>query len=78
MVVIMSTKAPTDDAWATLLTQVAELQAKIATLENQMKVAQDEIVSLDQEFTEQTTDPLLLAVIRYIAARADVAESKVC
>ena len=43
-----------------------------------MKVAQEEIVSLDQEFTEQTTDPLLFAVIRYIADRDDVAESKVC
>ena len=74
----MSAKAPTDDAWATLLTQVAELQAKIATLESRMKVAQEEIVSLDQEFTEQTTDPLLFAVIRYIADRDDVAESKVC
>jgi hypothetical protein len=74
----MSANAPTDDAWATLLTQVAELQAKIATLESQMKVAQEEIVSLDQEFTEQTTDPLLFAVIRYIADRDDVAESKVC
>ena len=74
----MSDIAPTDDAWATLLTQVAELQAKIATLESQMKVAQEEIVSLDQEFTEQTTDPLLFAVIRYIADRDDVAESKVC
>ena len=74
----MSAKAPTDDAWATLLTQVTELQVKIATLESQMKVAQEEIVSLDQEFTEQTTDPLLFAVIRYIADRDDVAESKVC
>ena len=74
----MSTKAPTDDSWATLLTQVTELQVKIATLESQMKVAQEEIVSLDQEFTEQTTDPLLFAVIRYIADRDDVAESKVC
>ena len=43
-----------------------------------MKVAQEEIVSLDQEFTEQATDPLLFAVIRYIADRDDVAESKVC
>ena len=74
----MSANAPTDDAWATLLTQVAELQAKISTLESQMKVAQEEIVSLDQEFTEQPTDPLLFAVIRYIADRDDVAESKVC
>ena len=75
---LMSAKAPSDDAWASMLTLVAELQAKVATLESQMKVAQDRTEVLEQEFEEPKTDPDIAAVVRYIANRDDIAESKVC
>ena len=74
----MSAIAPSDEAWAILLTQVAELQAKVATLESQMKVAQNDIEALELEFSEPNTDPDIAAIVRYIANRDDVAESKVC
>ena len=74
----MSAKAPSDDAWAQLSGMVAELQAKVATLESQIKVAQENIEMLEQEFEEPKPDPDIAAVVRYIANRDDVAESKVC
>ena len=74
----MSANAPSDDAWASMLTLVAELQAKVATLESEVKVAQDKIETLEQEFDEPKTDPDIAAVVRYLANRDDVPESKVC
>ena len=45
----MSAKAPTDDAWATLLTQVAELQVKIATLESKATTTENRLTTLEEE-----------------------------
>jgi len=81
----MSTKAPTDDAWATLLTQVAELQAKIATLESKATNTENRLNTLEEEpgldefmleFHSLNDD--IRAIVTYIAKRDDVAESKVC
>jgi hypothetical protein len=54
----MSTTAPSDEAWAALLTQVAELQVKIATLESAAEVdrlhiraLEDDLTGLDELFT---------------------------
>ena len=81
----MSANAPSDEAWAILLTQVAELQAKVATLENKATVVQHRLTALEQE---PGLDEFMLefnslhneirAIVNYIAKRDDVAESKVC
>lgn len=47
----MSANAPSDEAWATLLTQVAELQRKIAMLESKAEIAENEVEALRTEFT---------------------------
>jgi len=81
----MSDKAPTDDAWATLLTQVAELQVKIATLEskatntaNRLNTIEEE-PGLDEFMLEfRSLHDEIRAIVNYIAKRDDVAESKVC
>ena len=74
----MSAKAPSDDAWASMLTLVAELQAKVATLESQMKVAQENIEALELDVTDPTPDPRISAIVQYLARRDDISESKVC
>ena len=74
----MSDKAPSDDAWAQLSGMVAELQAKVATLESQMKVAQENIEALELDVTDPTPDPRITAIIQYLARRDDISESKVC
>ena len=74
----MSDKAPSDDAWAQLSGMVAELQAKVATLESQMKVAQEIIEALELDVTDPTPDPRITAIIQYLARRDDISESKVC
>ena len=74
----MSDKAPSDDAWAQLSGMVAELQAKVATLESEMKVAQENIEALELDVTDPTPDPRITAIVQYLARRDDISESKVC
>ena len=45
----MSATAPSDEAWAALLTQVATLQAKHASIESRLEVVETRITALDQE-----------------------------
>ena len=74
----MSANAPSDDAWAQLSGMVAELQAKVATLESEMKVAQENIEALELDVTDPTPDPRITAIVQYLARRDDISESKVC
>ena len=81
----MSANAPSDDAWATMLALVAELQAKVATLESKATNTENRLNTLDEE---PGVDEFMLefhslhdeirAIVNYIAKRDDVAESKVC
>ena len=45
----MSANAPSDEAWATLLTQVAELQRNISRLESKAEIAENEVEALRTE-----------------------------
>jgi len=74
----MSANAPSDDAWAQLSGMVAELQAKVATLESEMKVAQENIEALELDVTDPTPDSRITAIVQYLARRDDISESKVC
>ena len=80
----MSANAPSDEAWAILLTQVAELQAKVATLENKATVVQHRLTALEQEpgldefmLEFNSIHEELRDVVRYIARRDDISESRV-
>ena len=74
----MSDKAPSDDAWAQLSGMVAELQAKVATLESEMKVAQEDIEALELDVADPTPDPRISSIVQYLSRRDDISESKVC
>ena len=80
----LSSIAPSDEAWAILLTQVAELQAKVATLENKATVVQHRLTALEQEpgldefmLEFNSIHEELRDVVRYIARRDDIPESRV-
>ena len=78
----MSVNAPSDEAWAILLTQVAELQAKVATLENKATVTHHHLTALEQEPRLEDADlnPIreeIREIIRYLARRDDIPESRV-
>ena len=80
----MSAIAPSDEAWAILLTQVAELQAKVATLENKATVVQHRLTALEQEpgldefmLEFRSIHEELRDVVRYIARRDDIPEARV-
>ena len=75
----MSALAPSDEAWAILLPQVAELQAKGATLENKATVTHHHLTALEQEPKLEDADlnPIreeIREIIRYIARRDDIPE----
>ena len=78
----MSAIAPSDEAWAILLTQVAELQAKVATLENKATVTHHHLTALEQEPKLEDADlnPIreeIREIIRYIARGDDIPELRV-
>ena len=80
----LSSIAPSDEAWAILLSQVAELQAKVATLENKATVVQHRLTALEQEpgldefmLEFNSIHEELRDVVRYIARRDDISESRV-
>ena len=80
----MSIKAPSDEAWAILLTQVAEHQAKVATLENKATADQHRLTALEQEpgldefmLEFRSIHEELRDVVRYLARRDDIPESRV-
>lgn len=78
----MSAKAPSDEAWATLLTQIAELQRKIVALENRLDTFKPRITALEQEPSLTFADLSEIKedirnLISYIARRDDVPEMKV-
>ena len=78
----MSAKAPSDDAWASMLTLVAELQAKVATLESKATNTENRLTELEQEPKLEDADlnPIreeIREIVRYIARRDDIPESRV-
>ena len=80
----MSANAPSDEAWAILLTQVAELQAKVATLENKATVTHHHLTALEQEpgldefmLEFNSIHEELRDVVCYIARRDKIPESRV-
>ena len=80
----MSDKAPSDDAWASMLTLVAELQAKVATLESKATNTENRLKTLEEEpgldefmLEFRSIHEELRDVVRYIARRDDIAESRV-
>ena len=80
----MSTKAPSDDAWATMLALVAELQAKVATLESKATNTENRLNTLEEEpgldefmLEFKSIHEELRDVVRYIARRDDIPESRV-
>ena len=78
----MSASAPSDEAWAALLTQVATLQAKHASIESRLEVIDEHITALNQEPIFDPTDLNELhdevrAIVRYIARRDDISEVRV-
>ena len=78
----MSAKAPSDEAWAALLTQVAAIQAKHASIESRLEVIDEHITALNQEPIFDPTDLNELHeevrdIVRYIARRDDISEVRV-
>ena len=78
----MSSKAPSDEAWSILLTQVAELQSKVASLENKATVATHHLRELEQEprLDHSDLEPIreeLRDIVSYIARRDDIPELRV-
>ena len=80
----MSAKAPSDEAWSILLSQVAELQSKVASLENKATVATHRLRALEQEpgldafmLEWQSLHEELRDIVRYIARRDDIPELRV-
>ena len=78
----MSASAPSDEAWAALLTQVATLQAKHASIESRLEVVETRITALEQEPPFDPSDLSELrdevrAIVRYIARRDDISEVRV-
>ena len=80
----MSASAPSDEAWAALLTQVATLQAKHASIESRLEVVETRITALEQEPTLDVFMQEFHAIrddirdiVRYIARRDDISEMRV-
>jgi septation ring formation regulator EzrA len=78
----MSAKAPSDEAWSILLSQVAELQSKVATLENKATVATHHLRALEQEprLDHSHLEPIreeIRDIVSYIARRDDIPELRV-
>ena len=78
----MSAKAPSDEAWAALCTQVATLQAKHSSIESRLEVIDEHITALNQEPIFDPTDLNELHeevrdIVRYIARRDDISEVRV-
>ena len=80
----MSSLAPSDDAWAQLSGMVAELQAKVATLESKATNTENRLKTLEEEpgldefmLEFKSIHEELRDVVRYIARRDDIAESRV-
>ena len=80
----MSANASSDEAWAILLTQVAELQAKLATLETKATVTHHRLTELEEEpgldefmLEFKSIHEELRDVVRYIARRDNIPESRV-
>ena len=78
----MSANAPSDEAWAILLTQVAELQVQVASLESKATVTHHHLTALEQEPKLEDADlnPIreeIREIVRYIARRDDIPESRV-
>ena len=77
----MSATAPSDEAWAALLTQVATLQADIARVSSRVEVLENRLSTLEQEPTYDPADLAELAdevrVLRqYVATRDGISEMR--
>ena len=85
----MSATAPSDEAWAALLTQVATLQAKHASIESRLEVIEeDSIIEMENRIVEMehepTFDPSVFAELcdevralrQYVATRDDISEMR--
>ena len=77
----MSATAPSDEAWAALLTQVATLQAKHASIESRLEVVETRITALEQEPPFDPADLTELgdevrALRQYVATRDDISEMR--
>ena len=77
----MSASAPSDEAWAALLTQVATLQADIARVSSRVEVLETRLTTIDQEPTYNPADLAELAdevraLRQYVATRDDISEMR--
>ena len=77
----MSATAPSDEAWAALLTQVATLQAAIARVSSRVEVLENRLTTLEQEPTYDPADLAELAdevraLRQYVATRDDISEMR--
>ena len=77
----MSASAPSDEAWAALLTQVATLQADIARVTSRLDVVDEHITALNQEPIYDPADLAELAdevraLRQYVATRDDISEMR--
>ena len=77
----MSASAPSDEAWAALLTQVATLQADIARVSSRVEVLENRLTTIEQEPTYNPADLAELAdevraLRQYGATRDDISEMR--
>ena len=77
----MSASAPSDEAWAALLTQVATLQADLARITSRLEVGDEHITALNQEPIYDPADLAELAdevraLRQYAATRDDISEMR--
>ena len=77
----MSASAPSDEAWAALLTQVATLQAALARITSRLDVVDEHITALTQEPIYDPSDLAELAdevraLRQYVATRDGISEMR--
>ena len=77
----MSASAPSDEAWAALLTQVATLQADLARITSRLDVVDEHITALNQEPISDPSDLAELAdevraLRQYVATRDGISEMR--
>ena len=77
----MSASAPSDEAWAALLTQVATLQADLARISSRVEVLENRLTTIEQEPTYDPADLAELAdevraLRQYVATRDDISEMR--
>ena len=77
----MSASAPSDEAWAALLTQVATLQADLARVSSRVEVLENRLTTIEQEPTYDPADLAELAdevraLRQYVATRDDISEMR--